>query len=293
MRWTGQTGGTPWMQQALVVLFRYIDIRIIYAIMSFGLLWYVIVRPSATKAVFLFHRQRRGCSILTACVDTYRSYFNFGQAIMDRFAVYGGYKFQIEVPEMEEFQKHRDGDDGFIVLFSHFGNSEMAGYSMATPTKRMNILLYMGDTETVNQNRSKVMAKNNLRLIPMRINDMGHIYAITEALNNGEIVAMAVDRMVQSKGVLCTFMQDEALFPIGPFRICSTMQKSILSVFVIKKTWNTYQIVVKPLEMSRDLSNKDQAKYIAQQYAQELENLVKLYPYQWFNFYDFWAKDNE
>ena len=80
------------------------------------------------------------------------------------------------------------------------------------------------------------MAKNNLRLIPMRSNDMGHVFTITEALNNGEIVAMAVDRIVQSKGVPCTFMQDNALFPIGPFRICSTMQKTVLSVFVLKES---------------------------------------------------------
>lgn len=293
MRWSGQTGGTQWMQQTLVVLFKYIDIRVIYAIMSFWLLWYVIVRPSATKAIFQYHRKQRKRSVAAACVDTYRSYFNFGQAIMDRFAVYAGYQFNVEVPEMDEFRKHRDGEDGFFVLFSHFGNSEMAGYHMATPKKRMNIVLYMGDTETVNQNRAKVMAKNNLRLIPMRPNDMGHVYTITDALDKGEIVAMAVDRMVQSKGVCCRFMQEDALFPIGPFRICSTMQKSVLSVFVIKKTWNTYQIIVKPLEWSIDLPKKLQAEYIAQQYVQKLEKLVRLYPYQWFNFYDFWAKDDK
>lgn len=293
MRWSGQTGGTQWMQRTLVVLFKYIDIRIIYAIMSFWLLWYVIVRPSATKAIFQFHRKRRNRSVIAACLDTYCSYFHFGQAIMDRFAVYAGYQFHIEVPQMEEFRKHRDGEEGFIVLFSHFGNSEMAGYSMATPQKRMNIVLYMGDTETINQNRSKVMAKNNLRLIPMRSNDMGHVFTITEALNNGEIVAMAVDRIVQSKGVPCTFMQDNALFPIGPFRICSTMQKTVLSVFVLKESWNSYKIIVEPLNIPSSLPKRQQAEYMAQQYVMGLEKLVMQYPYQWFNFYDFWAKEND
>ena len=42
MRWSGQTGGTTWMQQTLVVIFKYVDIRVIYAIMSFWLLWYVV-----------------------------------------------------------------------------------------------------------------------------------------------------------------------------------------------------------------------------------------------------------
>ena len=146
MRWSGQTGGTTWMQQTLVVIFKYVDIRVIYAIMSFWLLWYVIVRPSATKAVYRFHRIRRKRTIPQACIDTYLSYFNFGQAIMDRFAVYAGYQFNVEVPNMEAFAKLRDGDDGFYVLFTHLGNSEMAGYTFATPNKRMNILMYMMKT---------------------------------------------------------------------------------------------------------------------------------------------------
>ena len=55
MRWNGQTAGTTWMQQTLVVLFKYVDIRIIYAIMSIWLIWYIIMRPSATKGIYRFH----------------------------------------------------------------------------------------------------------------------------------------------------------------------------------------------------------------------------------------------
>lgn len=289
MRWSGQTGGTTWMQQALVVIFKYVDIRVIYAIMSFWLLWYVIVRPSATKAVYRFHRIRRNRSVPQACVDTYLSYFNFGQAIMDRFAVYSGYRFNVEVPDMDAFATLKDGDDGFYVLFTHLGNSEMAGYCLATPNKRMNILMYMGDTQTVMQNRTDSMAKNNLRIIPMVEENMSHIFTINEALDNGEIVAMAVDRMVQSKSTNCMFMGSKAPFPIGPFRICNAIKKPILMVFVFKTNWNSYQVQVCPIENKFAGTKNEQVQSLVQACASTIEQMALQYPYQWFNFYDFWA----
>ncbi len=289
MRWSGQTGGTTWMQQALVVVFKYIDIRIIYAIMSFWLMWYVIVRPSATKAVYRFHRIRRNRSVPQACVDTYLSYFSFGQAIMDRFAVYAGYRFNVEVRNMDAFATLKDGDDGFYVLFTHLGNSEMAGYCLATPDKRMNILMYMGDTQTVMQNRTDSMAKNNLRIIPMVEENMSHIFTINEALDNGEIVAMAVDRMVQSKHTNCQFLGSDAPFPIGPFRICNAIKKPILMVFVFKTKWNSYQVHVCPIENKFAGTKNEQVQSLVQACASTIERMALQYPYQWFNFYDFWA----
>lgn len=289
MRWNGQTGGTTWMQQALVVIFKYVDIRVIYAIMSFWLLWYVIVRPSATKAVYRFHRIRRKRTIPQACLDTYLSYFNFGQAIMDRFAVYAGYHFHVSVPSLSEFAHLRDGKDGFYVLFTHLGNSEMAGYTFATPNKRMNILMYMGDTQTVIQNRTNAMAKNNLRIIPMVNDSMSHVFAINDALENGEIVGMAIDRMVQSKSISCRFMGDTALFPMGPFRICNAIKKPILMVFVFKTKWNSYQVHVCPIENKFAGNKNEQVQLLVQACASTIERMALQYPYQWFNFYDFWA----
>ena len=294
MRWNGQTGGTTWMQQALVVLFKHIDIRIIYAVMSIWLMWYVLVRPAATKAIYQFHRIRRQRNVLQSCIDTYRSYFNFGEAIMDRFAVYAGYQFKIDFPEKAALQTYFESKDSFYILFSHLGNSEMAGYCLNTPNKVMNILMYMGDTETVMQNRTNALAKNNLRVIPMQGEMMNHIFAISEALDKGEIIAMAMDRIVQStKSILCHFMGENALFPIGPFRICTAVKQPVLYLCVTKANWNTYRVDVRILTYDSAGNKAQQTKSLAQEATCALEEMAYKYPYQWFNFYDFWAKENE
>ena len=277
------------MQRSLIVLFRHIDIRIVYGVMSVWLLCYMVVRPSATKAVYQFHR-RRGRTRLQSCIDTYHSYFCFGQAIMDRFAVYGGYTFGVDVANMPLFSELRDGAEGFIVLFSHLGNSEMAGYCLATPNKRMNVLAYAGETETVARNRAEALQKNNLWLIPMLPDSMSHIYAINGALERGEIVSMAADRIVQSKHIDCSFFGKTAHLPAGPFHISIVMRKPVLLVFVIKTKWNHYHVDVVPLHADTTLSRNAQIDDIARQYAAALEQKARQYPYQWFNYYDFWKQ---
>ena len=217
--WSGQTGGTHWMQRALVGLIRRTDIRVAYAMMHLWLIWYIIVRRTERHGSYVFHR-RRGRSRLQAATDVYRSFYHFGQAIIDRFAVYAGQRFEVIVDNRELYYGRVHGKDGFILLFSHVGNSEMAGYFLATPDKPMHILIYGGESPVVMANRAKVMERNNIGLITVQPNDLTHIYRINEVLQLGDVLAIAADRHTGDATTTCTFMGEPALFPNGPFRIC-------------------------------------------------------------------------
>lgn len=288
MQWTGQTGGTSWQQRALIALFRRIPVRVLYGAMSIWLLWYMIARRSATVAIYRYHR-RRGRSRWHALWDTYHSYYCFGQAILDRFAVFAGCTYQVDVPRYATFTDLCDRSDGFIVLFSHLGNSEMAGYCLRA-TKRMNILAYSGETEIVEQQRTDSLRENNLWIIPIRPDSMDHLFAIDAALQCGEIVGMAADRTMQSKTIDCTFMGAPVHFPAGPFTICVTMRRPICLVFVLKTAWNRYTVEVQTLSPDTTLPRREQITDLARRYAAVLEQQTRLHPYQWFNFYDFWKQ---
>ncbi len=286
MQWTGQTGGTTWQQRALIALFRHIPVRVLYGVMSVWLLWYMVARHAATAAIFRYHRLR-GRSRWHAVWDTYHSYYCFGQAILDRFAVFAGCPYQVEVSHYSTFTDLCERPDGFIVLFSHLGNSEMAGYCLRA-TKPMNILAYAGETELVEQQRSDSLHRNNLRIIPIRPDSLDHIFAIETALAQGEIVGMAADRTMQSKTIDCTLLGQRVHFPAGPFTICTTMHRPVCAVFVFKTAWNRYQVEVQTLSPDPTLPRREQTADLARRYAALLEQQTRLHPYQWFNFYDFW-----
>ena len=90
------------MQHALVSLIRHTDIRVAYALMHLWLIWYILVRKPERNSSYAFHR-RRGRSRLQAAFDVYRSFYHFGKVVIDRFAVYGGYQFDIVVENKERY----------------------------------------------------------------------------------------------------------------------------------------------------------------------------------------------
>ena len=289
-QWTGQTGGTHWMQRALVGIIRLTDIRIVYGCMHLWLVWYMIVRPVPRKGIYRYHR-RRGRSRLQAAMDAYRSFYHFGQAIIDRFAVYAGCPFEVKVENKERYYNRVASNEGLIMLFSHLGNTEMAGYFMATPDKAMHILFYGGESPVVTANRAKTLAQNNIDMIFVQPNDMSHIYRIHEVLQQGDVLTMAADRRMEENGntIACTFMGEKALFPAGPFQICVTMQRPVLLVFAFKEGPRAYHIYTEELQLNPSLPKREQTQDLADQFAQRMEAMAQTHPYQWFNMYDFWS----
>lgn len=285
--WRGQTGGTHWMQRALVWMFRHMPIRMVYSIMHFWLIWYVIVRSTERHGAYIFHR-RRGRNRWQASFDVYRSFYHFGKVILDRFAVYSGHRFDITVENKELYYDKVKGKEGFVMLFSHLGNSEMAAYTMNTPDKKMNILAFGGESPVVMANRAKVLSENNIGMIIMNSGEMGHIFAIHDAISRGEVLTVAGDRNMGEKAIDCDFMGGKAPFPAGVFQLCAAIKCPILLTFVIKEQGNNYRIYTEELEVNHALSRAEKAKNLAQQFAARLEQMAYKYPYEWFNFYKFW-----
>lgn len=276
--WRGETGGTHGMQRALVGLIRHTDIRLPYALMHLWLIWYILVRRRERHGAYVFHR-RRGRNRLQAAADVYRSFYHFGKAIIDRFAVYAGQQFEVIVENRELYYDRVHSPEGFIMLFSHVGNTEMAGYFLSTPDKRLHILAYGGESPVVMEHRRQVLERNNISMITVEPNDMSHIYRIGQVLQQGNVLAMAADRRMGDAVIRLTMMGCEAPFPQGVFRICKAMRQPVLLVFVLKQDAHTYRVYCEQLPADDQLP---------QRYAQRVEQMARSHPYQWFNFYDFW-----
>ena len=275
------------MQRALVGLIRHTDVHVAYGLMHLWLVWYILVRPSVTRGAYIFHR-RRGRNRLQSAFDVYCSFYHFGKVILDRFAVYAGHQFEIVAENKERYYDKMTNTEGFVLLFSHLGNSEMAAYSMATPDKHMNILAFGGETPVVMAERAKVLARNNIGMIVVNPGEMSHIFEIHNALERGEVLAVAGDRRMGDKTISCTFMGAEAPFPAGVFQLCATLHNPIVLTFVLKEPKNRYHIYTEELQVNNALPRAERAAELAQQFATRLEQMALDYPYEWFNFFDFW-----
>ena len=88
------------------------------------------------------------------------------------------------------------------------------------------------------------------------------------------------------------FLGAPARIPLGPFRIAAILKRPIVLMFGLYRGGNRYDIHFEELV---DLRNVDRSVARAvldaavRNYVERLEHYCRLAPYNWFNFYDYWA----
>lgn len=278
------------MQESLVVFFRKCDIRIFYVILAFVVPFYMLFNRQGYKSTCRFFRDRFGYGPLKAFCSVYRNHFVFGQIILDRFATYAGKRYRIDVVEgQQDFDELAEGESSFMMVSSHIGNYELAGYSLRSARKRICALVFGGETETVMANRSRMFTESNISMIPVR-EDMSHLFEINRALSEGDIVSMPADRVFGSpKTVECEFLGQSAKFPMGPFAIAVQRGIPMLSVFVMKRSAKRYEMYLRKIDCPTDGKPAEKRERMARAYVADMERIIRMYPAQWFNYYDFWA----
>lgn len=287
--WVGTTYGNSLMHRWLICLLRVLDVRLIYVFA------YVFVVPpsmlfrSGYGFIYRYFRQRWGYGPLKACWKTYLNHCLFAQVVIDKFAMYGGKKFRIDIVGYEHFLRLANQPEGFVQLSSHVGNYELAGYSLVSEQKRFNALVYLGEKASVMQNRDRMFSHTNIHMVSIR-EDMSHLFEIDAALANGETVSIPADRIWgSSKAITATFLGHEAHFPQGPFTVPAMRGLDVLTVHVMKTSTRGYTIYVTPLTYDKEAPRKRQIAELSKQYISELERIVRMYPTQWYNYYDFWT----
>lgn len=249
----------------------------------------MIVNGKARNAIYQFYRKRFGMGRLKSSWMTYKNHCAFSQVVIDKFAMYAGKKFKIKIDGYDQFQLLSEQHSGFVQLSSHIGNYEIAGYSLVAKNKRFNALVFGGEKASVMANRSKLFDENNIRMIPMMA-DMSHLFVIDQALSDGEILSMPADRVFGSqKSFSIDFLGDKAKFPQGPFLIAAMRNVPMLFVSVMKTSANKYFISVRRIDCDSDGNTRTKAMSLAVKYVKLLEDTVRKYPIQWYNYFDFWA----
>ena len=250
------------------------------------------VNGRARRVSLDYFRKRFGLKGWKAWKAVFKNQRDFSKVVIDRFAMYAGHRFPIEIEGYDNFQRLSEGEKGFVQLSSHIGNYEIAGYSLVAENKCFNALVFGGEKESVMANRNKLFEGNNIRMIAMK-EDMSHLFEIDKALTAGEILSMPADRVFGSqKAFSIPFLGEEAKFPQGPFMLAALRETPMLFVAVMKEGIG-YRIFVKevtpPEQGGERIPVKKRAEALAREYARLLEEIVKRYPTQWYNYFDFWA----
>ena len=277
------------MQRALIGLFRWVPLRVMYGF-TFVTIPVYLLNGKTRSASYSFFRKRMGYGRLRSAVHVFRNMYNMGKVVMDRFAVYAGRPFGMLSTDLNVYYRQAMQDGPLIMLSSHVGNYEMCGYMLPSP-RPTKVLVYAGETATIMQNRARVFGDTQVQMIPVS-EDLSHIFALNNALADGEIVSLPADRLFGSpKAVSVPLFGENADFPSGPFTLAVQREVPVLVPFVMKVGVHLYKVIVKRLDLPAEGTRQEKVQALAGAYAQVLESVVREYPDQWYNFYDFWGHE--
>jgi len=276
------------MHRWLIKMLRWTDVRLIYGFSDIFIVPVCLVLCKSRGIIYRYFRERFGYGPLKAAWWTYKNHCRFSEAVIDKFAMYAGRKFDIDVEGYEHFLHLAEQPEGFVMLSAHVGNYEIAGYTLVAKKKPINALVYFGEKQTVMQNREMMFASTNIRMISVK-SDMSHLFEIDHILQNGETLSMPADRILGSpKAIEAEFLGAKARFPQGPFSVTAMRGLDVLAVNVMKTSWKHYRVYVTPLVYDKGAPRKAQTAELSRAYVGELERIVRLYPEQWYNYYAFW-----
>lgn len=249
--------------------------------------YYSIIRPEMSW----FRRQ------LTIVAHFYR----FGQILMDQVVQrYSRTAQYTTVPHgIEHIMGLVNSGQGLILLSAHVGSWSLAADLLPTkgPIEQLTVVEYKpGEMEIrspADSSRVEGQSPDGLthnRLAPNLAEQP--IFNIQNLLRNGRPVGLMGDRPLGSRFELVSFFGRLAPVDVTAFRIAAALQVPLVMTYGFKKDRRTYNFYAGAPKTYHYTSSEDrdlQLQTWAQEYASDLETVLKQYPEQWFNFFPFWS----
>ena len=288
-KWDGKSKGSVLGYQIFVFCIKHLGVRTAYFMLYFVAAYYFLFLKKSNRVIFYYFHKRLGYSTLKAKKMVYKSYFTFGTTLIDKTAIAAGMrdKFTYEFDGIENLKKLLAEKKGGVLISAHIGNFEINEYFFNDIDIDLQINVVTSDNEhqAIKEYLNKVSQKTNAKFIIVK-EDMSHIFEINTALTNNELICFTGDRYMEgTKSLTENFFGEEAKFPAGPFMIASRLKVPVVFVYVMKEPNLHYHLYARVAEVK----HRD-APELLRTYIKSVESMLKIYPLQWFNYFDFWDK---
>lgn len=183
---------------------------------------------------------------------------------------------------------------GAVLIGSHLGNLEVCRALVRSrhPVK-INVLMHTRNAAVFNRILKESNAEVDLELIEVSELTPAVGVMLSDCVDRGELVVIVGDRIsaqVPGRAVWADFLGKPAPFATGPWILASLLQCPVYLMFCLREAGG-YNLIFTPFADKLSFKRQQRTEQItalAQQYAQQLEQIACRYPLQWFNFYDFW-----
>ena len=287
--WKGKSRGTVLGYKIYIFFIKYLGLNASYLLLHFVIAYFCLFSPRNSQATYYYLRKRQGYSKIKSFFGIYKSYYSFGQTLVDKLAISSGLKerFTYDFDGTELIEQLLKAGKGGILISAHVGNFEVSEFFFDVVDgdidDKISLVTWDQEHQKIKEYMERVTSKSTIKFILIK-EDMSHIFEIHQAISDGEIVCFTGDRYIPgAKFLEEELMGAKAKFPLGPYLLASRLKVPVLFVYVMKESRKHYQLYARSVEVKRG-----DAQGILKAYTQNLEWVLKKYPFQWFNFFDFW-----
>lgn len=229
-----------------------------------------------------------------------RVIFKFSATLLDRVFFLGRGSGGFELDAAGEAQLHAllaEGR-GALLIGSHFGSFEaLRALSIDHGSTPLRIVLDKQQTPQLTRLLEELAPGLSRAVVDLSRGGPEATLAMAEALRAGHMVGLLADRARPGEQcVAVPFLGAPAPFPVTPWRLAAALDAPVVLCFGAYLGGNRYRLMFEHfsdgITLDRARREADLHAIIAG-YAARLEQRVRAYPYNWFNFYDFWRTDAE
>lgn len=288
--WQGKSKGNKTGYQFFVWVLSKFGVLPAYFLLRFVVLYFFLFSYTSSRQIFLLYHRRLGYNRLESLFKLYKNYYLLGQGIIDKLVVISGIKnkFTYDFDGEENLREMASLQKGGILLSAHIGNWDISGLLLKRLGTSINIVMFDGEKEQIKGYLEKINRENSINFIFIK-NDLSHIYEISEAFKKNELVCMHADRFLEGNKTMTTdFLGEKARFPMGPFVLASTFKVPVSYVFAVKEKNMHYHFFASKIKSYEYLEKSDAIKEMLKEFTREMEEKLRKYPEQWFNYYNFW-----
>lgn len=301
-----QERGTTFGIQLLVWLYRIFGQWLFRLILLPVIAYFTLTGNKARQASYQYLQQVNAHTQNPSKIrwyHVYQHFYQFGLAAVDKIRAWLGDVTLDDVTfhNAEVFQQLRQQHphQGAVFIGSHLGNLELCRAIGENDSDiKINALVFTKHALKFQAALEKFNPNAQLNLI--QVDSLGAETAILlkDKVDQGEVVIIVGDRTsVTQYGRVnyADFLGKPAPFSQGPFILANILDCPTYLIFCLKQK-GRYHIYLEHFADSLKLSRTDkkqQLQSIIQRYAKRLEHYCLIAPLQWFNFFNFWQKDDK
>ncbi|HZH44049.1 MAG TPA: acyltransferase [Lysobacter sp.] len=231
--------------------------------------------------------------------DVARHIHTFASTILDRVFLLGERlkRFRVEVHGVEALHGQIDRGHGVLLFGSHLGSFEVLRVlARERPDVQLRVVYDLHHNPAMTQLLNALNPEVAATAIDAGQPGPSLMLAIQAAVAQGALVALLVDRVPPGEPYeLVDFLGAPAPLPTAPWLIAAVLGVPVVLAFGLYRGGNRYELHFETFTDGLRVARSERKAVLAaliRGYAARLEHFARSAPYNWFNFYDFWALDD-